>query len=376
MQPSVFQNYQPQYVPYQAPTVPTTYQPVQQQAVPTFTGQVPKVEDFLKTPQPGEQDLRKYVNAEGQVRMIPFVNDQPIYPIPQGFYPEAEKPVEEEAPTAVTTETARVTDRGGRDAGDTTPGATMAFGGTIDPITGKVTNATTVNISYSGLPGGFMGIGSAIAGILGYGDGVSLGEDQVATATSNALGKNTIAFNQEQFNNLNKLNVTSAERAEVKTVIDTVSKVLGDRTRGIDFDYDQAKSFTDNLSKVTGGKDPVKDPDAKAAANELAFSLSKLSPKEIQDFNKYMSEPSTKTKTGVDVGRGEDSPSAARDSSDFGGGGPASEKGGYSGSGMGAGVGSTAGSKQGGPGSMNKGGLANKKPKPKQMKRGGLASKK
>jgi len=127
---------------------------------------------------------------------------------------------------------------------------------------------------------------------------------------------------------------------------------------------------------VTGGKDPVKDPDAKAAANELAFSLSKLSPKEIQDFNKYMSEPSTKTKTGVSLGRGEDSPSAARDSSDFGGGGPASEKGGYSGSGMGAGVGSTAGSKQGGPGSFNKGGLANKKPKPKQMKRGGLASKK
>ena len=79
-------------------------------------------------PQPGEQDLRKYVNAEGQVRMIPFVNDQPIYPIPQGFYPEAEKPVEEQAPTAVTTETARVTDRGGRDAGDVTPSTTDVTG--------------------------------------------------------------------------------------------------------------------------------------------------------------------------------------------------------------------------------------------------------
>jgi len=124
MRPSVFQNYQPQYVPYQAPTVPTTYQPVQQQAVPTFTGQVPQAQDFLKTPQPGEQDLRKYVNAEGQVRMIPFVNDQPIYPIPQGFYPEAEKPVEEPAPTAVTTETTRVTDRGGRDDNVTVGGRT------------------------------------------------------------------------------------------------------------------------------------------------------------------------------------------------------------------------------------------------------------
>jgi len=125
-QPSAFQNYQPQYVPYQAPTVPTTYQPVQQQAVPTFTGQVPQAEDLLKMPQPGEQDLRKYVNDEGQVRMIPFVNDQPVYPIPQGFYPEAEKPVEEEAPTAVTTETTRVADGGGRDDNVLVGGVTPA----------------------------------------------------------------------------------------------------------------------------------------------------------------------------------------------------------------------------------------------------------
>lgn len=128
-QPSQFQQYQPQYVPYQAPTVPTTtYQPAQQQTVPTYTGQVPQAQDFLKAPQPGEQDLRKYVNDEGQVRMIPFVNDQPIYPIPQGFYPETEKPVEEEAPTAVTTETAKVVDRGGRDESDITPSTTDVTG--------------------------------------------------------------------------------------------------------------------------------------------------------------------------------------------------------------------------------------------------------
>jgi hypothetical protein len=126
-QPSQFQNYQPQYVPYQAPVVNAAYQPPQQQTIPTIpSGQLPQAEQFLQAPQPGEQDLRKYVNDEGQVRMIPFVNDQPIYPIPQGFYPEAEKPVEEEAPTAVTTETARVREGGGRDDNALIGGVTPA----------------------------------------------------------------------------------------------------------------------------------------------------------------------------------------------------------------------------------------------------------
>jgi hypothetical protein len=204
-QPSQFQNYQPQYVPYQAPVVNAAYQPPQQQAVPTIpSGQLPQAEQFLQAPQPGEQDLRKYVNDEGQVRMIPFVNDQPVYPIPQGFYPEAEKPVEEETPTAVTTETARVREGGGRDADDTTPGATMSFGGSINPETGLVDNAITANLSYSGIPGGLMGVGSAAAGILGFGDGVSLKENQTATIDSPTMGNTTITFDADTFNSLNK----------------------------------------------------------------------------------------------------------------------------------------------------------------------------
>jgi hypothetical protein len=269
-QPSQFQNYQPQYVPYQAPVVNAAYQPPQQQAVPTIpTGQLPQAEQFLQAPQPGEQDLRKYVNDEGQVRMIPFVNDQPVYPIPQGFYPEAEKPVEEETPTAVTTETARVREGGGRDADDTTPGATMSFGGSINPETGLVDNAITANLSYSGIPGGLMGVGSAAAGILGFGDGVSLKENQTATIDSPTMGNTTITFDADTFNSLNKNTVTSTERAKVKSIMETVGKVLGKSKYKNDLTFKEAKDIHDGYDRdldmsVGYGKGQV-DPSLAAA---------------------------------------------------------------------------------------------------------------
>ena len=264
MQPSAFQNYQPQYVPYQAPTVPTTYQPVQQQAVPTFTGQVPQAEDFLKTPQPGEQDLRKYVNDEGQVRMIPFVNDQPVYPIPQGFYPEAEKPVEEQAPTAVTTETARVTDRGGRDSGDTTSGATMSFGGSKNSK-GTISGAMTGNISYSGIPGGvsgLLGLGplGAASRIAGIKEPTQLSEGQTATLSNvsvseglskvDVLGNQSITFTADQFNTLNRASVTSSERKELEDITKEIGNVYGRLNTDLGLSYDQAKEIAQAMKDV------------------------------------------------------------------------------------------------------------------------------
>lgn len=374
MQPSAFQNYQPQYVPYQAPTVPTTYQPVQQQAVPTFTGQVPQAEDLLKMPQPGEQDLRKYVNDEGQVRMIPFVNDQPVYPIPQGFYPEAEKPVEEEAPTAVTTETAKVVDRGGRDVGDTTSGATMSFGGSQNSK-GTISGAMTGDISYSGIPGGItglLGLGptGAAARIAGIKGPTQLSEGQTATLSNvsvsdglsraNVLGNQSITFSADQFNTLNKASVTSKERKELEDVAKEIGSVYGKLDTDLGLSYDQAKEIAKAM------KDVAKEEERYQAAKAAAEAANKTTIDFVDDEDLGAAPTTTPSSSDKD-NKGFDG---------FGGGGPASEKGGYSGSGMGAGVGSTAGSKQGGPGSFNKGGLANKKTKPKQMKRGGLASKK
>ena len=56
-------------------------------------------------------DVRKYVNAEGKVQYITFMNGQPINVIPEGFYPEGELPEQDE------TETAATVDRSGDDDG-------------------------------------------------------------------------------------------------------------------------------------------------------------------------------------------------------------------------------------------------------------------
>ncbi len=48
---------------------------------------------------PSNQDVRKYVNADGKTLMIPFLNGNPVYPVPAGYLPEGaaaeETPVEE-----------------------------------------------------------------------------------------------------------------------------------------------------------------------------------------------------------------------------------------------------------------------------------------
>jgi hypothetical protein len=38
---------------------------------------------------PSNQDVRKYTNADGKSLMIPFLNGNPVYPVPAGYLPEA-----------------------------------------------------------------------------------------------------------------------------------------------------------------------------------------------------------------------------------------------------------------------------------------------
>lgn len=47
-------------------------------------------------------DVRKYVNKDGQVQYITFMNGQPINVIPEGFYPEGQLPEEDITETAAT----------------------------------------------------------------------------------------------------------------------------------------------------------------------------------------------------------------------------------------------------------------------------------
>ena len=79
-------------------------QPVQQQQeVPTFQNLVGK--------SPGTFDeLIEYTNDQGVVQKIPFKGGEPLYPIPDGFYPVGDKPAELEDPRDVLVESAKVTE--------------------------------------------------------------------------------------------------------------------------------------------------------------------------------------------------------------------------------------------------------------------------
>lgn len=97
-------------VPSQQQFRPATYTPE------PYTG--PRFEDVIPSPTGAYDELRRYVNAQGQVRMIPFVDGKPLYPIPQGFYPQ-EEAVADIMPSTTVGQT-RVADTRGGD-GDERP---------------------------------------------------------------------------------------------------------------------------------------------------------------------------------------------------------------------------------------------------------------
>jgi hypothetical protein len=142
-QPSYLSGYgqQPQqtydYGIYNVPAyqqfTPATYTPE------PYTG--PTFEELIPSTTGMYDEMRRYVNADGQVRMIPFVDGRPIYPIPAGFYPEAEaKQPDIPAPTDVSTGTTRVTDEG--DEEPFAPGPRFdQFGREEDPRITQVTKS-------------------------------------------------------------------------------------------------------------------------------------------------------------------------------------------------------------------------------------------
>jgi hypothetical protein len=50
---------------------------------------------------PSNQDVREYKNAEGNSLFIPFFNGEPVYPIPTGYSPAGQAPVETETEQAI-----------------------------------------------------------------------------------------------------------------------------------------------------------------------------------------------------------------------------------------------------------------------------------
>ena len=112
--PSYFQNYAQSTAPF-TPFVPpkqTAIPPIAPITPPKTTG--PTFQTLI--PSEGQRPVTKeYRNAAGQKLFIPFVNNKPVYPIPEGYIEYVEekavKPIVEDKP-AVTTPTTTVTGEG------------------------------------------------------------------------------------------------------------------------------------------------------------------------------------------------------------------------------------------------------------------------
>ena len=117
--PSVYAITPPKVTTPTKPTYTTTGQP--QYRPRTDTAATPPYSSLVGAPfgQLPRSETRRFINEEtGEELYIPFVNGQPIYPIPTGFK-QAEvikKEAEEKDPTRATVDTTRVTDTSGDDS--------------------------------------------------------------------------------------------------------------------------------------------------------------------------------------------------------------------------------------------------------------------
>jgi hypothetical protein len=131
-QPSQFQNYQPQYTPYQPTPMQQTYTPPVQQTIPTTVQQTqtPSFQNYIQPAAGMAPENREYINPETQERrIITFINNKPTTAIPLGFVPSKEYKPEQaaEATTAPTqVQTSTVRDGGGRDDNALIGGVTPA----------------------------------------------------------------------------------------------------------------------------------------------------------------------------------------------------------------------------------------------------------
>lgn len=185
-----------------------TYTPttMQQQAVPTLPAQpTPTYQELISTPEGRYTDLRTYVNEQGQEMTIPFVNGQPIYPIPSGYSPkaqQAQQDVTDVAPSAVAPPTVSTPQDRGGDRGAETPSATTVFGGTSS--NGLITGGTTYEVSYDSSESSKMpGIIGALTGGM---DRVTLTDPNGRKATMSRDTYNTFKENRTSSETVSAIN--------------------------------------------------------------------------------------------------------------------------------------------------------------------------
>tara|TARA_Y100000593_G_scaffold48857_1_gene92058 strand:- start:2360 stop:4579 length:2220 start_codon:yes stop_codon:yes gene_type:complete len=160
-QPSLFTNKTTGFTPYTVPTqLPaTSYIAPQQQNVPMANqGQLPTFGQVIPASQGKYDEIVEYENEEGLKLSIPFVNGQPIYPVPTG-YKKVDKGIVEAkdvAPKPVNVPNVRQQDDGGDD-GDPPPQETVNLGNSIYNVSHTSSNPV-------GIPGIVGGIANMISG--------------------------------------------------------------------------------------------------------------------------------------------------------------------------------------------------------------------
>ena len=269
----------PAYIP---PPPPAPFVPTQQAATPVMAAPevLPTFEQLMPAPEGRYDELVEFENKDtGQKMTIPFVNGEPIYPIPQGFT-RVETDIVEPTPEPEVVPTARVesaVDDGGDDemrkaeeeamfgpgggrvslGGELYTGPTRFVGDNVKTrqISGTVQGATKVGVSFD-MPGGVAGVGAALSTAAGLAFGKGIPESATATFFLNG---ETVTVDAKKYN-IMKENKFRGEEAEA------VAKELRDKaevSRSIR-DRDRAKKQLEKATKAGEAN--------KIAAAELAIA--------------------------------------------------------------------------------------------------------
>ena len=182
-QQSQFANQQlPTTNTYTAPTIPTpTIAPVGGYT-PQFSGQtgqsgqtvIPTFQNLIGNTDGRYDELREYRSESGMILKIPFVNGEPIYPIPEGYTYVDPEAIKTETPITTTplTKTTRIAETGDGGPTGNTPGA-------VDPSGDRFSYSSLTNMDA-------LDKAMGIVGAMQFG---SLGKSGIAQGLGNsALG--------------------------------------------------------------------------------------------------------------------------------------------------------------------------------------------
>lgn len=222
----------PAYIP---PPTPAPFVPAQQAATPVMAAPevLPTFEQLMPAPEGRYDELVEFENKDtGQKMTIPFVNGEPIYPIPSGFT-RVETDIVEPTPEPEVVPTAQVESAvddgdddqraaedeamfgpgGGRVSlgGELYTGPTRFVGDGVRSrqLSGTVQGATKVGVSFD-VPDGFGGLKSAVGLGAGLAFGKGIPENATATFFLNGQTKTVTA---EEYNKIkeNKFRGVEAE---------------------------------------------------------------------------------------------------------------------------------------------------------------------